>query len=116
MTEKELRKMNRYQLLELLMLQAERADQLEKQLRETQEQLHARNTGLSQLGSIAEASLKINGVMESAQKAADMYLEAARAEAAAIVENARQQALAIAAHSTGEASPASTAEKSEQNA
>ena len=97
MTEKDLKKLNRYQLLELLVMQTERADNLQKQVEEL-EQYHL---NLSNLGSMAEASLQIAGVFEAAQKAADLYLESARKQADEIVESARKQAALILAQ-TGE--------------
>ena len=42
MTEKELKKLNRYQLLEMLLIQTQRADSLQKQLEEAQSQLDDR--------------------------------------------------------------------------
>ncbi len=88
MTEKELRKLNRYQLLELLMIQTERNNELQKQLEDTRRDLESQQIRLSELGSIAEAALQLNGVFEAAQKAANCYLEAAREQAARIVEEA----------------------------
>ena len=41
MTEKELKRLNRYQLLELLIMQTNRADTLEAQLEKVQEMLEA---------------------------------------------------------------------------
>ena len=41
MTEKELKKLNRYQLLELLLAQTERADSLEQKVEQLQAQLEA---------------------------------------------------------------------------
>ena len=84
-TEKELRKLNRYQLLELLVAQTERADQLQAQLEETRRQLNEREIRLASLGSIAEASLQLSGVFQAAQDAADLYIHAARKEAEAIL-------------------------------
>jgi hypothetical protein len=57
LTEKELKKLNRYQLLELLILQTERADRLQNRLDETEQQLSNLDLQLFSLGSIAEASL-----------------------------------------------------------
>ena len=91
MTEKELRKLNRYQLLELLMIQTERVKELETQLA----QMESRQVQLENLGSMAEASLQLSGVLEAAQKAADLYLEAAKNQAAKMEEEAKQQAQAI---------------------
>jgi len=102
MTEKDLKKLNRYQLLEMLIIQTERADDLQRQLEQAQEQLNAREVQMTVIGSIAEASLQLSGVFDAAQTAADMYLSAAKdradameAEAAAILEQARRQAQEI---------------------
>lgn len=78
MTEKELKKLNRKQLLELLLRQTERADQLESELEETKKQLEDRRITEMEAGSIAQAALKLNGVFEAAQAAADQYLENVR--------------------------------------
>lgn len=91
MTEKELKKLNRYQILELLILQTQRADDLQNQLEEARKQLEEQHIRLSSLGSIAEASLQLSGVFEAAQRAADRYLEEAKAEADRILQQARDQ-------------------------
>ena len=75
MTEKELKRLNRKQLLELLLKQTERADRLQEQLDEAQKQLADRTLGVTEAGSIAEAALKLNGVFEAAEAAAAQYLE-----------------------------------------
>lgn len=79
LTEKELRKLSRYQLLELLIIQTERANSLQKQLEAAQQKLNRREIEMTVVGSIAEASMKLSGVFEAAQRAAEMYLEAAQA-------------------------------------
>lgn len=106
MTEKDLKKLNRYQLLELLITQTERADQLEKRLEEAHQALQDKELKLSSLGSIAEASMHLTGIFQSAQEAADLYVNAARKfakdvesaayeEAADILSKAQEQARAI---------------------
>ena len=75
MTEKELRKLTRKQLLELLLKQTERADSLEAELEEAKRKIQDRNLMQSEAGSIAAASLKLNGVFEAAEAAAAQYLE-----------------------------------------
>lgn len=103
MTEKELKKLNRYQLLELLIMQTTRADQLQKQLEEVQNKLNAREIELESVGSIAEASVRISGLLEAAQEAVELYQEAsnkridkmekaAKRRANKIVEDARREA------------------------
>lgn len=75
MTDKDLKKLSRKQLLELLLTQTERADQLEQELAILRAKLEDRTVGMSESGSIAEAALRLNGVFEAAQAAADQYLE-----------------------------------------
>ncbi|MBR5272817.1 MAG: DNA repair protein [Clostridia bacterium] len=75
MTEKELKKLNRKQLLELLLRQTERVDKLESELAETKKQLEDRKITEMEAGSIAEAALRLNGIFEAAEKAAAQYVE-----------------------------------------
>ena len=92
MTEKDLRKMNRYQLLELLVVQTERADKLQAKLDAVEQQLNQKEIQLSSLGSIAEASLQLGGVFRAAQEAADIYIDAAKKKADEIIAQAQAQA------------------------
>lgn len=95
MTEKELKKLNRYQLLELLVMQTERADKLQQKVQELEKQLEEREFNLSKLGSIADAAVQISGVLESSQRAADLYLNSAKKQADDILAHARRQAASI---------------------
>ena len=70
MTEKEVRKLSRLQLLEILVEQANEIEQLKAELKETKEQLADRKIVIEQSGSLAEAALRLNGVFEAAQRAA----------------------------------------------
>ena len=72
MTEKDLKKLTRYQLLEMLIIQTERADELQKKLEAAQAQLDSRDVQMTVIGSIAEASMQLSGVFEAAQNAADI--------------------------------------------
>ncbi len=91
MTEKDLKKMNRYQILELLLVQTERADKLQLRLEEAEKKLNNLNITISSLGSIAEAALQLNGIFQSAQEAADMYLEEAKKRADEIEKEAHRR-------------------------
>ena len=95
LTEKELRKLNRYQLLELLILQTERADKLQAKLEIAEKHLFNQEIKLSSLGSIAEASLQLSDVFKAAQDAADMYIDAAKKHAEEIEEAAHKKAAQI---------------------
>ena len=103
MTEKELKKLNRYQLLELLIIQTERADKLQTALEEAEQRLNAQEINISALGSIAEAALHLKGVFEAAQEAGDMYINEAKKRAEAIEEEARRKGAAIIAQALEEA-------------
>ena len=78
MTEKELRKLSRADLLELLIEQVKENERLTVRLAEKESMLRERQIHLDKMGSIAEAALKLNGVFEAAQAAADQYLENVR--------------------------------------
>lgn len=75
MTNKKMKKLSRAQLLEMLLLQTEKSEQLEKELEDAKEKLAERKLMLEDVGSIAEASLQLSGVFKAAQDAADQYLE-----------------------------------------
>lgn len=98
MTEKDLRKLNRYQLLELLILQTERADKLQERVAELERQLKEQDLQIASMGSIAEASLQLGGVFQAAQEAADIYLNAAKERAQEIEAAARAKAERIEAN------------------
>lgn len=75
MTERELRKLSRADLLGLLVEQMKENDRLRAELEEAQERLSARMIELDKAGSIAEASLQLNGVFQAAQAACAQYIE-----------------------------------------
>lgn len=95
MTEKELRKLNRYQLLELLVMQTERSDKLQQKVEELEARLEERDLNLAKLGSVAEAAVQVSGVFEAAQKAADLYLDAVKKQSDEILAHARHKAATI---------------------
>ena len=95
MTEKDLRKLNRYQLLELLIVQTERAEKLQVKLEDAEEKLKDRELKMTSLGSMAEASLQLSGVFQAAQAAADQYIDAAKKKAEEIEEAAHKKAAEI---------------------
>jgi len=103
LTEKEMKKLNRYQLLELLIIQTEEVNTLRQQLQEAQKALENRNIQMESIGSIAEASLHLEGVFDAAQNAVDLFLAEAKKrisemeaqaaeEAQRIIEEAKQRA------------------------
>lgn len=75
MTGKELRKLGRPQLLELLVAQSKEMESLKERLAEAEAQLANRSLAIDTAGSIAEASLALSGIFEAAEAAAEQYLE-----------------------------------------
>ena len=78
MTDKELRKLSRADLLSLMLAQSKEIDRLKAELADARKQLEDRHLLLEKSGSLADASLAIFHVLEDAQKAADLYLENVR--------------------------------------
>ena len=75
MKEKDLRHLSREELLELLLIQTKETERLEKKLEEVETELNERRIGIEKSGSLAEASVRINGVFKAAEAAAKQYLE-----------------------------------------
>lgn len=75
MTDQELKKLKRSDLLELLIAETKENQALRARLDEAEEKLRSRDISIDEAGSIAEASLKLSGVMQAAQEAAGLYLE-----------------------------------------
>ena len=75
MTEKELRRLSRAELLEMLLAQTEENSQLKRELQEAREALTDRKIAIEESGSMAEAALRLNGVFEAADQAVRQYLE-----------------------------------------
>lgn len=75
MDNKELRKLRRSELLELLLLQTKEVERLRGLLEKAEVELTERRLKLEVIGNLADAVVEINGVMAAAQAAADQYLE-----------------------------------------
>ena len=74
MTNQELKKLGRNDLLELLLDQAKVIEQLREELDIANQKLADRKIELDKAGSIAEAALQINGVFNAAQEACAQYM------------------------------------------
>lgn len=78
MTDRQLKKLSRGELLELLLEQMDRCARLEQELEQANRQLQDRQIRMEHAGSIAEAALALNGVFEAADRAAREYLESVK--------------------------------------
>lgn len=113
MTDKELKRLSRGELLEMLIQQSKELERLRKQLDAAQTALQNREIAITNAGSIAEAALQLNGVFTAAQDACQQYIEnichlsqnqericaqrdaESQAEAKRIVEEARKESEAL---------------------
>ena len=75
MTEKELLKLKKSELLEIMLAQSKEIDSLREQLAKAKAKLKDKKIAIDESGSIAEASLRLTKIFEEAQKAADLYLD-----------------------------------------
>lgn len=84
MTDKELKRLSRSELLEMLIIQSKRVDELEKTIQSLEDTIEAQQANraiiIEESGSIAEAALKLNGIFATAQVAADQYVENVKAK------------------------------------
>lgn len=74
MNYKELRRMSRRDLLEMLLNLTKENERLQKENEDLEEKLRNRTVTIQEAGSVAEAALQLNGVFQTAQDAADQYL------------------------------------------
>ncbi len=75
MTDKELQKLKRSELLEIMLGLQNELDWLKKENQELKNKAESKSIAIEKSGSIAQAALEMNGVFTAAQKAADVYLE-----------------------------------------
>ncbi|MBQ3484144.1 MAG: DNA repair protein [Clostridia bacterium] len=92
MAGKDLRRLSKTDLLELLIEQGRENLALKERVEQLEAELAQRRLQVSQCGSIAEAALKLSGVFEAAQQAIDLYRENVEQEC----EEIRRQAMMAA--------------------
>ena len=83
MTEKELLKLKRSEMLEIMLAQSREIDKLREELEEAKAKVEDRELRLKDCGNIAEASLRLTNIFTEAQKAVDLYVENIKRRAAA---------------------------------
>lgn len=75
MTDRELKKLSRADILELLLEERRQNQLLRAQIKEFEDKLNDKSIIIEEAGSIAQAAIGLNGVLEAAEKAAAQYLE-----------------------------------------
>ena len=78
MTEQELKKLRRGDLLEILLDLSKENEVLRAQLDKARAQLTSRTIAVEKSGSLAEAALELNGIFQAADAAAKQYLDNVR--------------------------------------
>lgn len=68
MTDKELKRLSRAELLEMLLAQNEENERLKTELAQAQKALDDRRILIDECGTMAEAALKLNGVFDAVDK------------------------------------------------
>ena len=95
MTDIQLKKLKRVELLELLVEQGEELEQTRERLRKAEEALASRQLRMQNAGTMAEAALTLNDVFAAADQAAKDYLAAVQSmkeEQARLLEQMRARA------------------------
>lgn len=113
MTDKEFRRLSRYQLIEIIYQLQTREEELTEINGRLEEELRSKRIRMEDAGNIAEAALALNDVFQSAQSAAAQYLSeiqiiretaekerqriilAAEEEARQIIQKAKEEASSI---------------------
>lgn len=95
MNDRELRRLNRKDLLELLIEQTKKTAELQNRVKQLELKLEEKQLNVSESGTLAEAALRISNVFSDADKAAELYLENIRtneAESSRILDEAKTKA------------------------
>lgn len=104
MISKELKKLNRRELVDIIYQLKKNEEQMQEQIATLEAELQDRRIHLSVAGSIAEAAMDITGIFSAAQSTADLYLgeiasmkEDAAKECEKMIEEAKKKVTTIMA-------------------
>lgn len=75
MTKQELKKLSRTDLIEMMLVLSQENEQLKAELEVTKKQIDDRTASIEKAGSLAQATLSLNGVFQAAQAAAEQYVQ-----------------------------------------
>ena len=104
MTDKEFKRLNRAQLIDIIYQLQLKLDELTEENQRLSAELADKRLRIDQAGNIAEAALEMNNCLRSVQQAADQYLEEIRAlqaetavQCEKLLADAREEAAAMVA-------------------
>ena len=89
MAQRNLKNLSRKDLLELLLVQTERNEKVEKELQAVQALLNDKNITIAQSGTMAEAALRLSGVSQVVDQAAANYLRSVQQRCQQMEEETR---------------------------
>ena len=105
MTDKEFKRLSRSQLIEIIYQLQLQEEELKEENQRLKEALEDKRIRIDQAGSIAEAAIAVNEVIQAAQNAADQYLkeielmrDEVEKERQRILNRTQVEAAAIIAH------------------
>jgi cell division septum initiation protein DivIVA len=81
LTDRELKKLKRSELLEMLLDVTEENETLRRKNQELNEKLEDRRIRLDRAGSLAQASMELSRIFEDADRTASLYIENVKAQA-----------------------------------
>lgn len=90
MTPKELKRLSRSDLLEMLLDLSKENDRLHKENEKLRAKVEDRTITISSCGSLAEAALQLNGIFQAAQAACEQYTENIQQRSEHLEEHCRQ--------------------------
>lgn len=91
MNQKELKRLSRGDLLEMMLSLSKENEQLRKELHQAKSKLEDRTIAVERSGSLAEAALNLNGVFQAAQAACEQYSLNIRGQADALLAQAQEK-------------------------
>lgn len=93
MDSRELKKIGKKELLEILLSQAKRIEELENELNKTKKKLESKKILIDECGDLANATVKLSGVFEMAQETAEMYLSNVKEKCKKIENDTKKECL-----------------------
>lgn len=93
MTPKELKRLSRSDLLEMMLEVTQENAKLRKEIEQLRSQLNQRTITIKNCGSLAEASLRLTDIFRSAQESCDIYVENIRQRQESLEQTCRQMEL-----------------------
>ena len=91
MNEKELKRLSRRDLLEIMLAQTTRISELEKENKQLRKDLNDKKISISESGSLAEAAIKVVKIFEDADKAIELVKANIEAQANKEIEQRKKK-------------------------